>query len=91
MKVRIGFNQADWIIEKNGLGIPKARYKSGLIYGRNPASDLFCRVWYINVVQEYSGKGTDGATKARYIEREFVAGPAGQQSIVLFSGQKKGF
>ena len=80
MKIfKIGFNQANWIIEKNGLGIPKARYKHGLIYGRNPASeDPFCRVWYINVVQEYSGGGTYGATEARYIEREFIACPAGQ-------------
>ena len=38
MKVRIGFNQADWIIEKNGLGTPKARNKYCLIYGGNPAS-----------------------------------------------------
>lgn len=43
MKVRIGFNQADWIIEKNGLGTPKARNKYCLIYGGNPASeDHFC-------------------------------------------------
>ena len=80
MKVfKIGFNQANWIVDKNGLGIPKARYKHGLIYGRNPASeDSFCRVWYLNVVQEYSGGGTYGATEARYIEREFIACPAGQ-------------
>lgn len=80
MKVfKIGFNQANWIIEKNDLGIPKARYKHGLIYGRNPASeDPFCRVWYINVVQEYAGGGTYGATEARYIEKEYIACPAGQ-------------
>lgn len=80
MKVyKIGFNQPTWIIEKNEWGIPKARYKHGLIYGRNPASeDPFCRVWYLNVVQEYSGAGTYGPTQARYIEREFIACPAGQ-------------
>jgi len=80
MKVfKIGFNQANWLIDKNDLGIPKARYKHGLIYGRNPANeDPFCRVWYINVVQEYSGGGTFGATEARYIEKEYIACPAGQ-------------
>ena len=80
MKVfKIGFNQANWIVDKNSLGIPKARYKHGLIYGRNPANeDPFCRVWYINVVQEYSGGGTYGATEARYISKEFIACPAGQ-------------
>jgi len=78
MKVfKIGFNQANWLIDKNDLGIPKARYKHGLIYGRNPANeDPFCRVWYINVVQEYSGGGTYGATEARYIQKEYIACPA---------------
>lgn len=80
MKVfKIGFNQPTWLIDRNEWGIPKARYKHGLIYGRNPSSeDPFCRIWYINVVQEYSGAGTYGATTARYIEREFIACPAGQ-------------
>ena len=76
---KIGLNQANWIVDKNDLGIPKARYKHGLIYGRNPANeDPFCRVWYVNVVQEYSGGGTYAATEARYIDKEFIACPAGQ-------------
>ena len=76
---KIGFNQPTWLIDKNEFGIPKARYKHGLVYGRNPSSeDNFCRVWYVNVVQEYSGAGTYGPTSARYIEKEFIACPAGQ-------------
>jgi hypothetical protein len=74
-----GFNQASWLIDKNELGIPKARYKHGLVYGRDPASeDPFCRVWYVNVVQDYAGGGTYGATEARYIKKEYIACPAGQ-------------
>ena len=80
MKVfKIGFNQSTWLIDRNEWGIPKARYKHGLIFGRNPASeDPFCRVWYVNVVQEYTGGGTYGPTQARYIEKEFIACPSGQ-------------
>jgi hypothetical protein len=75
---KIGLNQPTWLIETNEWGIPKARYKHGMIYGRNPASeDQFCRIWYVNLVQEYSGGGTYGATQARYIEKEFIACPAG--------------
>jgi len=75
---KIGLNQAAWLIDKNEWGIPKARYKHGMIYGRNPNSeDQFCRIWYVNVVQEYSGAGTYGATQARYIDKEFIACPAG--------------
>jgi len=76
---KIGFNQPTWLIDKNEWGIPKARYKHGLVYGRNPNSeDPFCRIWYVNVVQEYSGAGTYGPTQARYIDKEFIACPAGQ-------------
>ena len=80
MKVfKIGFNQPTWLIDRNEWGIPKARYKHGMIYGRSPASeDRFCRVWYINVVQQYNGAGTYGPTEARYIEREFIACPEEQ-------------
>ena len=75
---KIGLNQPTWLIDKNEWGIPKARYKHGMIYGRNPASeDQFCRIWYVNVVQEYTGAGTYGPTQARYIEKEFIACPAG--------------
>src|SRR5215204_4502365 len=71
---KIGFNQPAWLIDKNEWGIPKTRYKHGMIYGRNPASeDPFCRVWYVNVVQEYSGAGTYGPTQARYNDKEFIA------------------
>lgn len=80
MKVfKIGFNQPSWLIDKNELGIPKARYKHGLVYGRNPnAEDPFCRVWYVNVIQDYAGGGTYGATYARYISKEYIACPGGQ-------------
>lgn len=75
---KIGFNQPSWLIDKNEFGIPKARYKHGLIYGRNPkAEDPFCRVWYVNVIQDYAGAGTYGATYARYISKEYIACPAG--------------
>jgi hypothetical protein len=50
-----------------------------MIYGRNPATeDPFCRIWYLNVVQEYTGAGTYGPTQVRYIEKEFIACPTGQ-------------
>src|SRR5215218_5175913 len=75
---KIGLNQPAWLVDKNEWGVPKARYKHGMIYGRNPASeDPFCRIWYVNVVQEYSGAGTYGPTSARYIDKEFIACPAG--------------
>jgi hypothetical protein len=73
-----GISEASWLIEKNDFGLPTARYKHGAIYGRNPNSeDKFCRVWLINLVQDYSGGGTYGATATRYIDKSYVACPAG--------------
>ena len=76
---KIGLGEPAWLIDKNEYGIPTARYKHGLVYGRDPGvEDPFCRVWYVNVVQDYSGAGTYGATEARYIEKEFISCPAGK-------------
>jgi len=76
---KAGFEQASWLIDKNELGIPRARFKRGLVYGRNPNNeDPFCRVWYINVIQDYAGGGTYAAAYARYLNRSIVACPAGQ-------------
>lgn len=76
---KIGFNQTSWLIDKNEFGIPTARYKHGMVYGRNPkVEDQFCRFWLINVIQDYSGGGTYGATYASYIKTEFAPCPAGK-------------
>jgi hypothetical protein len=76
---RSGFEQASWLIDKNELGIPRARFKRGLLYGRNPNNeDPFCRVWYVNIIQDYAGGGTYAATYARFLNRSIVACPVGQ-------------
>ena len=75
---KTGFSEASWLIDKNDYGIPTARFKHGAVYGRNPASeDPFCRLWLINIIQDYSGGGTYGASRARYIDKSYVACPAG--------------
>lgn len=73
---KIGFYQLTWNIEKNDLGIPIRRYKTGAIYGRNPNSDHpYCMFWTINIVQDYAGGGTYGTSYAKYKERDIAACP----------------
>jgi hypothetical protein len=76
---KTGLSEANWLIDKNDYGLPTARYKHGMLWGRNPnAEDQFCRIWYVNIIQDYSGGGTYGASYAKYTGKELVACPAGK-------------
>ncbi|MBO9591471.1 MAG: hypothetical protein J7599_01095 [Niabella sp.] len=71
-----GLMESDWQISKNEFGIPTARFKHGMIYAQYPKTstdDGFCRIIYVNIVQDYSGGGTYGASHANFIKSE----PAG--------------
>ena len=73
---KIGFYQSTWNIEKNDLGIPIRRYKTGAIYGRNPNSDHpYCWIWTINIVQDYAGGGTYGTSYVKYMDRDIATCP----------------
>ncbi|MEP7212755.1 MAG: hypothetical protein ABI791_06755 [Acidobacteriota bacterium] len=75
---KTGLSEGGWLIEKNDYGLPTARYKHGALYGRNPSSeDKLCRVWYINIVQDYSGGGTYGASGTRFVGKSYMPCPAG--------------
>lgn len=76
---KIGLYQNQWLIEKNNFGLPVNRYKQGAVYGRDPRSDhAYCRIWYVNIIQSYSGGGTYAASYAKYVGSDFVACPAGK-------------
>ena len=73
-----GIQEPNWFIEKNDLGIPKARYKHGMVWVRyTPNDHPYCRVYYINVIQDYAGGGTYGASYATFIEDRLFGCPAG--------------
>jgi hypothetical protein len=75
---KIGLNQANWLIDKNEFGIPRARYKHGMIWGRALPGDTVCLLWFINIVQDYSGGGTYGASYANFIRYDISGCPAGK-------------
>ncbi len=73
----IGLQQANWIIDKNSLGIPKNRYKHGMVWVRyTPNDHPYCRVYYINIIQDYAGGGTYGASYAYFAKDELFGCPA---------------
>ena len=75
---KIGLASANWGIDKNDYGIPTDRYKHGLIYLK-PVNkdDPYCRMVFVNIVQDYSGGGTYGASYGNFIKSEIAGCPAG--------------
>ncbi len=76
---KIGLNQASWLISKNDFGLPTARYKHGMIYLRDTLSDHpYCYMTYVNILQDYSGGGTYGASYPLFIKDVLAGCPAGK-------------
>jgi hypothetical protein len=77
--LKVGIKEANWLIEKNDLGIPTARYKHGVIWAQYPnRDDGFCRVLWVNIKQDYAGGGTYGASYGYFAGRDFAGCPAGR-------------
>jgi hypothetical protein len=74
---KIGLYHGSWLIDKNSLGVPIARYKQGYIWAKDPSSDHpYCFRYQINIIQDYSGGGTYAASYARFLGRMLVGCPA---------------
>ncbi|HLM02545.1 MAG TPA: hypothetical protein VK400_15945 [Pyrinomonadaceae bacterium] len=72
----IGMREPSWLIDKNEYGLPKSRYKHGMVWVRyTPNDHPYCRVYYINIIQDYAGGGTYGAGYASFIEEQLVGCP----------------
>ena len=75
---KIGLDSANWNIGKDDCNFPINRNKYGMIYGKpTKADDPYCRMIFVNVIQDYSGGGTYGATYGRFIKSEIAGCPAG--------------
>ncbi len=71
-----------WNLEvpvENELGIPKARYKQGYVWVRVTSDDHpYCHLYQINIIQDYAGGGTYGASYAKFLDNNLSGCPAGQ-------------
>ena len=70
----VGVSSPSWNIDKHSNGIPSARYKYGMAWVKSPSfDDGYCRIAYVNVVQDYAGGSSYGDSVGNYIRME----PAG--------------
>lgn len=70
----VGVSSPTWEIEKHSNGIPSARYKYGMAWVKSASfDDGYCRIAYVNVLQDYSGGGSYAESRPNYIRAE----PAG--------------
>ena len=74
---KIGMSRTTWAIGKNEWGLIINRYKQGTAWVRNPASDdPFCRLYDVNIIQDYAGGGTYGASYASSVGVSYAPCPA---------------
>jgi hypothetical protein len=64
---KIGIEYANWEIEKNSLDIPVRRFKRAYIWGDPMDDSKYCRLYQVNLIQEYAGGGTYNATYSKYL------------------------
>lgn len=74
--LQTGMMESDWIIQKNNYNVPTVRFKHGMIHAQYPKTttdDGYCRIIYVNILQDYTDKSTYGASYAVFVKSE----PAG--------------
>jgi hypothetical protein len=77
--LKVGIKQANWLIDKDSYNFPTVRYKHGVIWAQYPNSDDgFCRIFLVNIKQDYAGGGTYGASYGYFVSRAFAGCPAGK-------------
>lgn len=76
---KVGLLSAAWKIAKDDYNFPTARYKHGALWAKYPKlDDGYCRIIYVNIVQDYAGGGTYGDSYANFIRSEPAGCPAGK-------------
>jgi len=75
--LKVGLFSTTWKIAKDDYNFPTSRFKYGLIWARYPKlDDGFCRIIYVNIVQDYAGGGTYGDSYGNFIKSEPAGCPA---------------
>lgn len=77
--LKVGILEPNWSIAKDSYNFPTARYKHGVIVAKYSNADHgFCWLFWVNIVQDYAGGGTYGASYGNYIARAISGCPAGK-------------
>ena len=76
---KVALAPGPWVIGKDSYNFPVSRYKYGEIWLKWPATDDgFCRIFYVNIVQDYAGGGRYGGSYARHVDDEPAGCPPGK-------------
>jgi hypothetical protein len=76
---KTGLLSPTWKIAKDDYNFPTSRFKYGAIWAKYPnLDDGFCRIIYVNLVQDYAGGGTYGDSYGNFIKSEFAGCPPGK-------------
>ena len=76
---KVALAPGTWEIGKDSYNFPVSRYKYGEIWLKWPnTDDGFCRIFYVNIVQDYAGGGRYGGSYARHVDDEPAGCPAGK-------------
>jgi hypothetical protein len=74
---QLGLAHSIWQISKNEIGIPTARFKRGYAWVRVTEDHPYCRLYQVNIIQDYAGGGTYGASYAKFLDNTLFGCPAG--------------
>jgi len=76
---KVGLSSPTWNISKDSFNFPTARFRYGLIWAKySTTDDGFCRIIYVNLVQDYAGGGTYGESYGNLIKSEYAGCPVGK-------------
>jgi hypothetical protein len=77
--LKVGILEPNWLIAKDSYNFPTARYKHGVIVAKYPNADHgYCWLFWVNIVQDYAGGGTYGASYGNFVSRHISGCPAGK-------------
>lgn len=76
---KVALSPGTWEIGKDSYNFPVSRYKYGEVWLKWPdTDDGYCRIYYVNIVQDYAGGGRYGGSYARHVDDEPAGCPPGK-------------
>lgn len=76
---KVALKPGPWEIGKDNYNFPVSRYKYGEIWLKWPdTDDGYCRIYYVNIVQDYAGGGRYGGSYGRHVDDEPAGCPPGK-------------
>ncbi len=77
--LKSGLSDPNWLIDKDDYNLPTDRFKHGYVMAKYLDTEQnYCWLFWINIVQDYSGGGTYAASHGSFVGRSLVDCPTGK-------------